>query len=38
MSARFDPVADAVLAELRVELLYPQDAGSERFFRQRAGS
>lgn len=33
MVARFDPASEVTLDELRVELMYPQDAAAERFFR-----
>ena len=33
MAARFDPVADVTLDELRIELFYPLDEEAERFFR-----
>jgi hypothetical protein len=36
MVARFDPVSEITLDELRVELSYPQDAATERFFRDSA--
>jgi len=36
MVARFDPVAEVTLDELRIELTYPQDAAAERFFRDHA--
>jgi len=35
MVARFDPVAEVTLDELRIELMYPLDAAAERFFRDR---
>jgi transcriptional regulator with XRE-family HTH domain len=38
MAARFDQVAEVTLDELRIELFYPLDAASERFFRARARS
>ena len=34
MVARFDPVAEVMLDELRIELMYPLDAAAERFFRE----
>ncbi len=34
MVARFDPVAEVTLDELRIELMYPLDAAAERFFRR----
>jgi hypothetical protein len=34
MAARFDPVAEVTLDELRVELMYPLDDAAERFFRE----
>jgi MmyB-like transcription regulator ligand binding domain len=33
MAARFDPVTDVTLDELRVELIYPLDAEADVFFR-----
>lgn len=33
MVARFDPVAEITLDELRIELMYPLDEAAERFFR-----
>ncbi len=36
MAARFDPVAEVTLDELRVELIYPLDRDAERFFRAGA--
>jgi len=33
MAARFDPVADVTLDELRIELFYPLDETAESFFR-----
>jgi len=33
MVARFDPIAEITLDELRVELMYPMDATADRFFR-----
>ncbi|WP_448003506.1 helix-turn-helix domain-containing protein [Agromyces bauzanensis] len=36
MVARFDPVSEVTLDELRVELFSPQDAAAERFFRDGA--
>lgn len=38
MAARFDPVADVTLDELRVELFYPLDEAAERFFRTQCQS
>lgn len=39
VAARFESVADITLDEVRVELIYPEDDTSERFFRDRmAGS
>lgn len=41
MVARFDAAAEVILDELRIELIYPQDASAERFFRdldQKHGS
>jgi transcriptional regulator with XRE-family HTH domain len=38
MAARFDPVADVTLDELRVELFYPLDEAAERFFRAQRES
>jgi hypothetical protein len=35
MAARFDPVADVTLDDLRIELMYPLDEDAERFFRHR---
>jgi len=35
MVARFDPIAEVTLDELRVELMYPLDGAAERFFRDR---
>jgi hypothetical protein len=35
MVARFDPIAEVTLDELRVELMYPLDQAAERFFRNR---
>jgi transcriptional regulator with XRE-family HTH domain len=35
MVARFDPIAEVTLDELRVELMYPLDQAAERFFRDR---
>jgi hypothetical protein len=35
MVARFDPIAEVTLDELRVELMYPLDEAAERFFRDR---
>jgi transcriptional regulator with XRE-family HTH domain len=37
VAARFESVADVTLDEVRVELLYPEDEPSERFFRALAG-
>lgn len=34
MVARFDPVAEVTLDELRIELMYPLDSAAERFFRE----
>jgi hypothetical protein len=34
--ARFDPVAEVTLDELRIELMYPRDAAAERFLRNAA--
>ena len=34
MVARFDPIAEVTLDELRVELMYPLDDAAERFFRE----
>jgi transcriptional regulator with XRE-family HTH domain len=36
MAARFDPVAEVTLDEVRVELIYPLDEDAERFFRDGA--
>lgn len=36
MVARFDPVTEVTLDELRIELMYPQDEAAEHFFRQLA--
>ena len=36
VAARFESTADVTLDELRVELIYPEDADSDRFFHQRA--
>jgi transcriptional regulator with XRE-family HTH domain len=36
MAARFDPVAEVTLDEVRVELIYPLDEDAERFFREGA--
>jgi hypothetical protein len=33
IAARFDTAVDVTLDELRIELIYPQDATAERFFR-----
>jgi transcriptional regulator with XRE-family HTH domain len=33
IAARFDTATDVTLDELRIELIYPQDATAERFFR-----
>ncbi len=33
IAARFDTAIDVTLDELRIELIYPQDATAERFFR-----
>lgn len=38
VAARFESVADVMLDELRVELFYPEDAASERWFRELAGA
>jgi transcriptional regulator with XRE-family HTH domain len=38
MAARFDPVADVTLDELRVEPFYPLDDAAERFFRAQGQS
>jgi transcriptional regulator with XRE-family HTH domain len=35
MVARFDPIAEVTLDELRVELMYPLDETAERFFRDQ---
>lgn len=35
VAARFESVADVTLDEPRVELVYPEDAASEQFFRDR---
>lgn len=35
VAARFESVADVTLDETRVELIYPQDEWSDRFFRER---
>lgn len=35
VAARFESVADVTLDEARVELIYPQDVASERFFEDR---
>jgi hypothetical protein len=35
MAARFDAPTAVILDELRIELLYPQDAAARRFFRDR---
>jgi transcriptional regulator with XRE-family HTH domain len=35
MVARFDPIAEVTLDELRVELMYPLDETAERFFRNQ---
>lgn len=37
IAARFDTAIDVTLDELRIELIYPQDATAERFFRQHPG-
>ncbi|MGW5237886.1 MmyB family transcriptional regulator [Monashia sp. NPDC004114] len=34
LTARFDAAVDVTLDELRIELIYPLDAATERFFRQ----
>ena len=36
VAARFESVADITLDEIRVELIYPEDHISERFFREQA--
>lgn len=36
VAARFESTADVTLEELRVELIYPEDADSDRFFQQQA--
>ena len=36
LAARFDTAIEVTLDELRIELIYPQDAIAERFFRQHA--
>lgn len=36
VAARFESTTDVTLDELRVELVYPEDAEAERFFRERA--
>jgi transcriptional regulator with XRE-family HTH domain len=36
MVARFEPVTEITLDELRIELTYPQDAVADRFFRTHA--
>lgn len=36
VAARFESVADITLDEVRVELIYPEDEPSERFFRALA--
>lgn len=38
IAARFESVADITLDEIRVELTYPEDDTSERFFRDRAAA
>jgi transcriptional regulator with XRE-family HTH domain len=38
MAARFDPVAEITLDELRVELIYPLDQEAEQFFRDQAST
>jgi hypothetical protein len=35
MVARFDAAADVTMDELRIGLIYPQDAAAERFFRDQ---
>jgi transcriptional regulator with XRE-family HTH domain len=35
MVARFDPIAEVTLGELRVELMYPLDDAADRFFREQ---
>jgi hypothetical protein len=37
VAARFESVADVTLDEVRVELVYPEDEASDRFFRDLAG-
>lgn len=37
VAARFESVADITLDEIRVELVYPEDEPSERFFRAASG-
>jgi transcriptional regulator with XRE-family HTH domain len=36
MAARFDPVTEVTLDELRIELFYPLDSAAERYFRTRS--
>jgi hypothetical protein len=36
VAASFEPVADVTLDEVRVELIYPEDDTSDRFFRNAA--
>jgi transcriptional regulator with XRE-family HTH domain len=36
LAARFDTAVEVTLDELRIELIYPQDADAERFFREHA--
>jgi transcriptional regulator with XRE-family HTH domain len=36
LAARFDTAVEVTLDELRIELIYPQDATAERFFRDHA--
>lgn len=36
VAARFESTADVTLDEVRVELIYPEDAATERFFQDRA--
>jgi hypothetical protein len=38
MAARFDPVAEVTLDELRIEMFYPLDDDADRFFRARRGT
>jgi transcriptional regulator with XRE-family HTH domain len=37
VAARFESAVDITLDELRVELIYPEDADSDRFFHEQAG-